>query len=73
VALAAARAAAPDLDAAGRAAPGFLGPLLLLGSFALRYGLGLDTPWYLAELTATGYVEVPALAIAVGWLGAAGR
>ena len=37
---------------------GFLGPLLLLGSFAFRYGLGLDTPWYLAELTATGYVKL---------------
>jgi hypothetical protein len=52
---------------------GFLGPLLLLASFSLRYGLGLDTPWYLAELTATGYVGVPALAIAVGWLAAAGQ
>jgi hypothetical protein len=54
-------------------AAGFLGPLLLLGSFWLRYGLGLDTPWYLAELTATGYVGLPALAIAVGWLAAAGQ
>jgi hypothetical protein len=52
---------------------GFLGPLLLLGSFAFRYGLGLDTPWYLAELTATGYVKLAAVAIAVGWLGAAGQ
>jgi Peptidase family M28 len=52
---------------------GFLGPLLLLGSFAFRYGLGLDAPWYLAELTATGYVELAAVAIAVAWLGAAGQ
>ncbi|HEX3686422.1 MAG TPA: M28 family peptidase [Gaiellaceae bacterium] len=52
---------------------GFLGPLLLLGSFAFRYGLGLDTPWYLAELTATGYVKLAALAITVAWLGAAGQ
>jgi Peptidase family M28 len=52
---------------------GFLGPLLLLGSFAFRYGLGLDTPWYLAELTATGYVKLAAVAVAVGWLGAAGQ
>jgi hypothetical protein len=52
---------------------GFLGPLLLLGSFAFRYGLGLDTPWYLAELTATGYVKLAAVAIAVDWLGAAGQ
>ena len=39
-------------------AAGFLGPLLLLGSFALRFGLGLDAPWYLAELTAIGYVPL---------------
>jgi Peptidase family M28 len=52
---------------------GFLGPLLLFGSLAARYGLGLDTPWYFAELTATGFVKLPALAIAVGWLAAAGQ
>ncbi|HUH20771.1 MAG TPA: M28 family peptidase [Gaiellaceae bacterium] len=52
---------------------GFLGPLLLFGSLAIRYGLGLDTPWYVAELTATGFVRLPALAIAVGWLAAAGQ
>ncbi len=52
---------------------GFLGPMLLLGSFAFRYGLGLDTPWYLTELTATGYVKLAAVAIAVAWLGAAGQ
>ncbi len=54
-------------------AGGFLGPLLLLGSLALRYDLGLDAPWYLAELTATGYVKLPALVIAVGWLASAGQ
>jgi hypothetical protein len=54
-------------------AAGFLGPLLLLASFVTRYGLGLDTPWYLAELTATGYIRLPALAIAVGWLASAGQ
>jgi hypothetical protein len=54
-------------------AGGFLGPALLLGSLASRYGLGLDAPWYLAELTATGYVKLPAVAIAVGWLAAAGQ
>ncbi len=52
---------------------GFLGPLLLLGSLAWRYGLGLDTPWYVAELTATGYVRLSAVVIAVGWLAAAGQ
>jgi hypothetical protein len=54
-------------------AAGFLGPLLLLGSLALRYGLGLDAVWYLGELTATGYVRLPAVLIAVGWLAAAGQ
>jgi hypothetical protein len=54
-------------------AAGFLGPLLLLGSLALRYGLGLDAIWYLAELTATGYVRLPSVLIAAGWLAAAGQ
>jgi Peptidase family M28 len=52
---------------------GFLGPLLLGASLALRYHLGLDAPWYLAELTAVGYVKLPAVVIAVGWLAAAGQ
>jgi hypothetical protein len=54
-------------------AGGFLGPLLLLGSLALRYDLGLDAPWFLAELTAIGYVKLPALVIAIGWLASAGQ
>jgi hypothetical protein len=54
-------------------AAGFLGPLLLFASFAIRYHLGLDTPWYLAELTAVGYVKLSAVVIAVGWLAAAGQ
>ena len=54
-------------------AAGLLGPLLLLGSLAWRYGLGFDAPWYLAELTATGYVRLPAVVIAAGWLAAAGQ
>jgi hypothetical protein len=58
---------------AGLLAAGFLGPLLLLGSLAWRYRLGLDAPWYLAELTATGYVSLSAVIIAVGWLAAAGQ
>jgi hypothetical protein len=54
-------------------AAGFLGPLLLLGSFAFRFGLGLDSVWYLAELAATGYVGLPAFVIAAGWLAVAGQ
>ena len=30
--------------------PGCVGPFILLGSFMFRFGLGLDAPWYLAEL-----------------------
>jgi Peptidase family M28 len=63
----------PIWDRAALLAAGLLGPLLLLGSLAWRYGLGLDTPWYLAELTATGYVQLPAVVIAAGWLAAAGQ
>ena len=48
--------------------PGFAGPLLLLASFARRFELGLDAPWYLAKLVAVGYVEPPALLIACAWL-----
>ena len=52
-------------------AAGFLGPLILLGSLAWRYGLGLDAPWYLSELAAIGIVKLPAIVIAVGWLAGA--
>ena len=49
---------------------GFAGPLLLLASFARRFELGLDAPWYIAKLAAVGYVEPPALLIACAWLAA---
>ncbi len=51
-------------------AVGFAGPALLLASFASRFDLGFDAPWYIAKLTAVGYVEPPALLIACGWLAA---
>jgi hypothetical protein len=54
-------------------AAGFLGPLLLVGSLALRYGLGLDTPWYLGALTAAGFVKLPSIVIAAGWCAAAAQ
>jgi hypothetical protein len=57
----------------GVLALGFAGPALLLGSFAVRYGLGWDAPWYLAELRAVGYVPfilVPFLAV---WLAGTGQ
>ena len=52
---------------------GLAGPLLLLGSFALRFGLGLDAPWYLAELTAIGYVPIVRVVLFLAWLAAAGQ
>jgi Peptidase family M28 len=52
---------------------GFLGPVVLLISFATRYGLGLDAPWYLAELVAVHYVTIPTFAIWMAWLAAAAQ
>jgi hypothetical protein len=42
---------------------GLAAPLLLLGSLAFRFGLGLDAPWYALELVSIGYVGVPAVGI----------
>jgi hypothetical protein len=47
---------------------GFLGPALLVGSFAGRFGLGLDAPWYLAELRAVGYVPFVVMPFLAVWL-----
>ena len=53
---------------------GFLGPAILLGSFAWRFELGFDAPWYVLELVAIGYVPSPVLiVIALGWFAAAGQ
>ena len=48
-------------------AAGLAGPILVLASFADRYGLGLDAPWYLIELAGVGYVQVSAVLILLGW------
>ena len=42
---------------------GLIGPLLIILSLALRFGLGFDAPWYLLELVAVGYVHLPAVVI----------
>ncbi|HZQ15658.1 MAG TPA: M28 family peptidase [Gaiellaceae bacterium] len=42
---------------------GLAGPALVVGSLAVRYGLGLDAPWYLVLLAAIGYVHLPAILI----------
>jgi hypothetical protein len=52
---------------------GFAGPALLVGSFAFRYGLGLEAPSYLAELAALGYVPIPLIVLGLAWLAAAAQ
>jgi hypothetical protein len=52
---------------------GFTGPLLLLGSLALRFDLGFDAPWYLIQLAAVGYVPLPAVGLAIAWAAAAAQ
>jgi hypothetical protein len=42
---------------------GLVGPLAIVLSLAVRFGLGFDAPWYLIELVALDYVHVPAVAI----------
>ncbi|MFL6067295.1 MAG: M28 family metallopeptidase [Gaiellaceae bacterium] len=51
---------------------GLAGLAVLLLETGIRFGLGLDAPWYLARLAATGYVQAPTVAIvlAVGACGA---
>jgi len=45
---------------------GLAGPALIVASLGVRFGLGFDTPWYLAVLAAVGYIHVPAVAITLG-------
>ncbi|MDX6473194.1 MAG: hypothetical protein QOK22_2010 [Gaiellaceae bacterium] len=52
---------------------GFAGPAMLVWSFASRYGLGLDAPWYIVWLFSLGYAPLPGFAIALGWAAAAGQ
>jgi hypothetical protein len=52
---------------------GWAGPLIIVLSFAFRFDLGLDAPWYLAELVALRYVPLPPVAIFLAWLGVAGQ
>jgi Peptidase family M28 len=52
---------------------GFAGPLLLLGSFAFRYELGLDALWYVLALGSIGYVPLPLMLAFLGWGAAAGQ
>jgi hypothetical protein len=52
---------------------GFAGPGLLLWSFAGRYGLGWDAPWYAVSLFAVGYAPLPLFVIALAWAAAAAQ
>mgnify|MGYP001030966936 CR=1 FL=1 len=52
---------------------GFAGAALLLWSFAGRYGLGWDAPWYIAWLYTLGYAPAQSLAIGLGWLAGAAQ
>jgi hypothetical protein len=58
---------------AGVLLAGFLGPGLLVWSFAARYGLGWDAPWYIASLFAIGYAPAPALVIWLAWAAGAAQ
>ena len=49
-------------------AVGGAGPALFLLSFATRFDLGLDAPWYLLTLISAGYVPWIAVLIAFAWL-----
>jgi hypothetical protein len=48
-------------------ASGFLGPLLLVASFAFRYEMGFDAFWYLAALASVGYISLPLVLVALAW------
>ena len=52
---------------------GFAGPVLLFGSMAVRFGLGLDSVWYVFELVALGYVPIPPVLTFLAWLAVAGQ
>ncbi len=64
---------APRIARAGLLLLGFTGPLILLLSFATRFELGLETPWYLLTLVTVGYVPWIAVALAVVWCAAAAQ
>jgi Peptidase family M28 len=69
----------PHASERGRAAAlgvyaiGFVGPLLLLGSFAFRYDFGFDAIWYLIALTSVGFVPVALVLAFLAWSAAAAQ
>jgi hypothetical protein len=59
--------------ALGVYAIGFVGPLLLVGSFAFRYEFGLDALWYIVALTSVGFVPVALILSFLAWGAAAAQ
>jgi hypothetical protein len=52
---------------------GLVGPAYLVWTFATRYGLGWDAPWYIVQLFAVGYAPRTLFVISLVWLAAAGQ
>ena len=52
---------------------GLAGPLILTLSFATRFDLGGDAPWYLLSLVAVGYVPWVAVLLGLVWLAIAAQ
>jgi len=52
---------------------GLAGPLILTLSFATRFDLGGDAPWYLLSLVAAGYVPWVAVVLGLVWLAVAAQ
>ena len=52
---------------------GLVGPLILTLSFATRFDLGGDAPWYLLALVAAGYVPWVAVLLGLVWLAIAAQ
>lgn len=46
-------------------AAGFVGPLIVPLSLAIRFHFGFDAPWYLLQLVSVGYVNVGVVAISL--------
>ena len=52
---------------------GLAGPLILTLSFATRFDLGGNAPWYLLSLVAVGYVPWVAVLLGLVWLAIAAQ
>ena len=52
---------------------GFIGPALILWSFASRYGLGWDAPLYVLQLRVLDYVPFAVMPITAAWLAGAAQ